>query len=230
MQPGRKFCLSFEFRRVEIQSHESLLHEIARRFFGSDVAKDESEKRLLVFVNQLSKRILVAGLKRTNQQPIRVYRWRGIHRSLENALLQFGRVTQRIGSHLGKTFVLCITENGPHRENVLQNGMLEVALRAMNFLDRRLDPLRIASVGNDRVCQLAVPFADPSYKFFPVTGEFFLNRLQRFLLLGCQPQPSVNPIMIINRVACLVPGKNANDKVASAPRCDRNQQNEKRES
>ena len=152
MQPGRKFCLPFEFRRVEIKSHESLLHDITRRFFGSDVAKDESEKRLLVFVNQLGERIFVAGLERTNQQPIRVYRRSGIHRSLDNALLQFWRVTQRIGGHLGKTFVLCIAKNGPHREYVLENGVLEVALRAMNFLHRRLNPLRIASVGNDRVC------------------------------------------------------------------------------
>ena len=146
-----------------------------------------------------------------------------------DALLQFRRVTQRIRGHFDQALVLTVAENRSHRKDMFEHGILQVALSAMDFIDCGFDPLRVASIRNDRTGQLAVPVTDARHHFVSARGELFLARLQRFFLRRRQTEARVNPIMIISRAGGVMTRKEPDNEIAGSSRCHRDQQDEEPE-
>ena len=88
---------------------------------------------------------------------------------------------------------------GSHVEHVLKHGLLQLALRMMDFLHGVSYAFGIAFIRQQRFGQFSICFSNRREQFIPAPSEFGFNRLQIAFLFGAKTQLAVNPVMIINR-------------------------------
>ena len=82
---------------------------------------------------------------------------------------------------------------------MLKHGLLQLALRTMNFLHRAFYAFRITFIRQQSFGQFSIRSTNRRDQFIPAPSEFSFNRLQIAFLLGVKTQLAMNPVMIINR-------------------------------
>ena len=104
-----------------------------------------------------------------------------------------------MSGELDQPVVLLRREYGSHVEDVLEHGLLQLALRTMNFLHGGFYAFRIAFVRQQRFGQLPICLTNRRDKFIPAPSELSFDRFELAFLLGAKTQLAVNPVMIIHR-------------------------------
>ena len=139
-----------------------------------------------------------------------------MRRLASGRLPQLWSVAKGLSGELDQPVVLFRREHGSHVEHVLKHGLLQLALRTMNFLHGVFYASGITFIRQQCFGQLPICFTNRCEQFIPASSEFSFNRLQIGFLFGAKTQLAVNPVMIINR-----PCDGLMQEVIADIKCDR---------
>jgi hypothetical protein len=111
---------------------------------------------------------------------------------------QLGSVAKGVSGELDQSVVLLRRQYRLHVEDVLEDGLLQLALRKMNLLHGALYTFRIDFVRQQRFGQLSICLTNRRDKFIPAPSELSFDRFELTFLFRAKTQLAVNPMVIIN--------------------------------